>query len=78
MKQDRETARKLFELAANKGHDGAQAMLGKMYDDDKDYARAKEWYTIAAASGNSSALNNLGMLYYHGKGYRGTTKRPSS
>lgn len=62
VKQNLETARKLLELAANKGHDGAQAMLGKMYDDDKDCARAKDWYEIAAATGNSSALNNLGMM----------------
>src|SRR5262249_29651647 len=42
--------------------------LGRITDQQKDYARARELYERAAAAGSAVSMNNLGVLYGNGRG----------
>jgi TPR repeat protein len=41
---------------------------GARYNDQKDYAKALEWYLKAANQGHAQAQNNIGALYAFGQG----------
>jgi TPR repeat protein len=61
-------ARKLIEIAANKGFAHSQNTLGNMFFKDKLYTDALEWYKKAGEQRNASAQYNLGRMYYCGQG----------
>lgn len=44
------------------------ALGSLMYNEQKDYAQAAEWFRKAANRGCSRALNNLAICYEHGHG----------
>jgi TPR repeat protein len=72
LKQDLDTALKLYQDAASRGHAQAMNALGQAYQQGKgteaDLAKAAEWYGKAADLRLADAQNNLGMLYLEGKG----------
>ena len=72
LKQDLDTALKLYQDAASKGHPQAMNALGQAYQQGRgteaDLAKAAEWYAKAAELSLADAQNNLGMLYLEGKG----------
>ena len=63
-----------WQLAAAQGLDGAQDILGNMYQDGwgvaQDLAEALRWYQLAAAQGNPAALYNIAACYEDGDGVR--------
>ncbi|KAI9339329.1 hypothetical protein BDR26DRAFT_820927 [Obelidium mucronatum] len=76
-KKDLESAIRLFTEAAEKGDIQAQDILGRIYSDQKDFARAIEWSLKAASQDyllgeHSMAMSQsqcrLGHLYYLGYG----------
>lgn len=58
--------------AAQKGHPGAQFLIGKMYmlgyGVTIDYTEAMNWYMKAATSDYAPAFNNIGFMYKEGMG----------
>jgi TPR repeat protein len=67
LRQDLPTALKLLELAAGKGHAGAQYEYARAIDLakvlDKGPADAKGWYEKSADQGFAPAETSLGMIY---------------
>ena len=61
-------------LAAEKGDDKAQNVLGFMYyygDGAKqDYHKSFQWYEKSAKQGNANAQVSLGAMYFLGTGVR--------
>ena len=43
-------------------------MLGRCYEDEKNYAEAVKWYLKSAEQNNYLAQNRIGELYRDGKG----------
>jgi len=68
VKQDIDTAIKMYFTAATKGHAGAQNRIGELFYNGQKYSDAVEWFKKAAAQGYSKALLNLGICYYTGNG----------
>jgi TPR repeat protein len=58
--------------AAGNGHDRAQALLGRCYEQGRgviqNYSQAAEWYERAAAAGNPVAMGRLGEMLADGRG----------
>ena len=48
---------------AQAGDPQAQNELGLQYSNNKDYAKAKEWYEKAAMQGDVAAHHNLGISF---------------
>ena len=46
----------------------AQNVLGLLYEERKEFEKAREWYERAAAKGLSKAMLNLALMYFFGKG----------
>jgi len=69
---DYDTALKEWRPLAERGHVGAQSLLGSMYDQGKgvpqDYQEAVRWYQKAAEQGHAWAQVNLGRRYAQGQG----------
>lgn len=67
-----EEAFKLFMEAAEKGHVGAQYMLGEAYfwgnGIEKNKEKAFRWYKLAAKNGYVDAYYDVGYSYYNGVG----------
>ncbi|MEC9368382.1 MAG: hypothetical protein VX871_06775 [Pseudomonadota bacterium] len=63
-----------YREAVDKGHAGALANLGGLYEAGlgvaKDVAQAERWYRKAAEKGISAAMTGLGFMYAHGRGVR--------
>lgn len=70
--QNYQEALKWYRKAANQGIAGAQANLGRMYDDGKgvpkNYQEAVKWYKMASDNGDAVGQNNLGVMYASGTG----------
>jgi TPR repeat protein len=68
--QDYTKAKKLYEMAIEKGVLSAMNNLGFMYNHGEgvpqDYAKAKELYKMSVEKGNVDAMNNLGYMYQYG------------
>ncbi len=75
---DYETARKEFQVLADKGDDKAMINLGVMYHTGEgvkqDYDKAMEWYLKAYSKHNGDALNNIGVMYRDGLGVATNSK----
>ena len=69
---DYATALKKLKPLAERGHVGAQHLLGVMYGNGtgvvQDYDHAMKWTLKAAEQGHDRAQCNLGIIYKHGKG----------
>lgn len=67
-------AKRLWELASEKGIVAAYYNLGIMYhlgiEGEKDYEKAKYWWELGMESGDSSSIFNLGAYYSHGRGVK--------
>jgi TPR repeat protein len=70
--QDDAEAARLFRLAAEQGHAGAQMSLGYMFNNGQgvaqDTAEAIRWYRLAAEQGDADAQYNLGNMFENGLG----------
>ena len=72
--EDYEGAFKLFMLAAEKGHAGAQYMVGEAYfwgdgvEENKE--AAVKWYKLAAEKGYVDAYYDVGCAYHYGEGVK--------
>lgn len=70
VEQNRETAAKWYERAAEAGFAPAQYRIGSFHEKgigvDLDLEKAKTWYQLAAAQGNASAMHNLAVLFAMG------------
>lgn len=68
-----------YERAAERGHAGAQTMLGYLYYQgegvDQDYGKAFEWYKEAALQGHAGSQASLGYLYGEGHGVERNLKQ---
>lgn len=65
---DVETAREWYQLAADKNYPPAQANIGRLNLDGRDYDMAVSWYARAANLGYPPAQVELGKLYIIGRG----------
>jgi tetratricopeptide (TPR) repeat protein len=64
IEEDTEAARRLFQLAANRGLALAQFSLGVICEqDDRDFDQAESFYLEAAAQGHALAHYSIAMLY---------------
>lgn len=63
VKQDYDSAKSLYKLAADQGHALAQCSLGALYEEDDDYDTAEEYYELAAEQGHALAQYNLALLF---------------
>ncbi len=66
-------AAKMYRLAGNQGHTGAQVNLGSLYENCKgngpcNSEEAANWYRRAAEQGDAVAQYNLGVMYGIGRG----------
>jgi TPR repeat protein len=65
-------AAKLYRQAADQGHLGAQANLGRMYRDGRGVkendAEAMRWFSLAAGQGDPWAQSLIGSMYAKGEG----------
>jgi TPR repeat protein len=72
IRQDYQEARRLFQLATERGHTGAMNNLAILYHHglgvEMDWSLAFHWYRIAAEKGNQKAIYNLGICYENGIG----------
>ena len=72
--QDDAQALALYRLAAAQNFDGAQCILGFMYDYGlgvaEDVASALRWLQLAAAQGHPEALYRVAYCHEHGRGVR--------
>ncbi len=70
--RDPKAAADSYRRAAERGHAGAQRMLGWLYQKgegvEQDPAAAVKWYSSAAKAGDSDAQNNLGVMHAEGIG----------
>lgn len=61
-----------YEMAAEQGHAGAQAELGRMYKNGwgipQNYVLAIRWLLRAIEQGDSTAQVELGVMYHNGRG----------
>jgi len=77
--KDRELAAYWYRVAAERGHAGAQAMLGFVHFQgegvEKDADTAYRWYRKAAMQGHVGAQANLGYLYGEGQGTERNLKK---
>jgi hypothetical protein len=68
-----------YERGAERGHAGAQTMLGYLYyrgeGVEKDYGKAFEWYKEAALQGHAGSQASLGYLYGEGHGVERNLKQ---
>lgn len=68
-----------YERAAERGHPGAQTMIGYLYyrgdGVEQDYRKAFEWYKEAALQGHASSQASLGYLYGEGRGVERNLKQ---
>lgn len=62
-KDDLETAKLYYTLAADQGNPNAQNGLGTLYEKIGDFEMAKYYYSLAAAQSNKLAQYNLGRIY---------------
>jgi len=71
-KDDLDGALISFQLAAEKGDDRAQLLLGTLHKEgdvlEQSYEKAVYWYTLAAEQGNAGAMMFLASLLMQGKG----------
>ncbi len=69
---NKQVALNYIKTAANKGHAGAQVILGMMYAQghgvEQDDEQAVSWYRKAAEQGHTIAQYNLGWMYRQGRG----------
>lgn len=77
--EDRALAAHWYEVAAEREHAGAQAMLGFVYFKgegvEPDPETAYRWYRKAAMQGHVGAQANLGYLYGEGQGVERNLKK---
>lgn len=66
IKRNKQKAIKMFETAISIGNIYAYNNLGKIYEDEKDYKKAFEYYIVSAAQGESWAANRVGEFYRKG------------
>ena len=68
-----------YERAAERGHAGAQTMLGYLYyrgeGVSQDYGKAFKWYKEAALQGHPGSQASLGYLYGEGHGVERNLKQ---
>ena len=65
-KQDLNKAKSYFEKAANKNYVYAYNNLGKIYEENNNYAKAYEYYEKSSNKEESWACNKLGLFYLNG------------
>lgn len=68
IKSDKTKAIKMFETAISMGNIYAYNNLGKIYENEKDYQKAFEYYIVSANQGESWAANKIGEFYRKGIG----------
>ncbi|MGP9666732.1 tetratricopeptide repeat protein [Psychrobacter sp. AOP31-A1-22] len=68
--EDYNKAMSLWKIAADNGATKAQFNIALNHKENKDYAKAVEWYTKAAEQGHADSQNNLGVMYAKGEGVR--------
>ena len=65
---------RMWRVAADQGHAGAQGFLGIMYAKGdgvkQDYVEAVRWYRKSAEQGNAGAQCNLGVSFMNGDGVK--------
>lgn len=66
IKDKKNTAIKMFEKAVEFGNIYAYNNLGKIYEQEKDYKKAFEYYIFSANAGDSWASNKIGEFYRKG------------
>lgn len=66
VKYDKIKAIQMFETAISLGNIYAYNNLGKLYEDEKDYQKAFDYYLFAAELGESWAANKIGEFYRKG------------
>jgi uncharacterized protein len=73
---DRETAKRYYLSAAQRGHAESQNALSRLHfepDTDEDNAISQRWAEAAAHQGNASAMMRLGLIHNEG---RATSRDP--
>ncbi|TDT40383.1 hypothetical protein DES49_2149 [Halospina denitrificans] len=79
LEKDAARAAYWYERSAERGHPGAQTMLGYLYYQgdgvEQDYGRAFEWYKEAALQGHAGSQASLGYLYGEGRGVERNLKQ---
>lgn len=68
IKKNKQKAIDMFNIAISMGNVYAYNNLGKIYENDKDYTKAFEYYIHAANQGESWAANKIGDFYRKGTG----------
>ncbi len=66
IKKNRNKAIEMFEKAISLGNIYAYNNLGKIFETDKNYQKAYDYYIISAKSGESYASNKIGEFYRKG------------
>ena len=64
---DAATATQFLTLAAKRGHPAAMLELGERAEDNRDFAKARDWYVQAGKVGHTPSMIKLGMLYEDGR-----------
>lgn len=57
-------------VAYRQGYIRAQYRLGVIYEQARDYVKARFYYTQAAKQGDAQAQNHLGVMYDLGQGIK--------
>lgn len=70
VEKDERGARRLYELASERGSSAAQAWLGGQLAVEKDLRAARRWFSKAAAQGNPEAIRELGLQRHEGFGVK--------
>lgn len=58
----------LIKIGAYQGHARAEHSLARLYDGEKNFAKAVKWYRAAAEKGLAQSQFNLGVSYDNGEG----------
>ena len=63
IERNTQEAMKWYKMAAEKGHERAQANLANLLVQEKDYNEALKWYKMVAQKGNPFGQFGLGFMY---------------
>jgi TPR repeat protein len=69
VEEEYDSAKKLYQLAAEQGHALAQCSLGVIFEEDEQFDMAEYYYELASEQGHALAQYNLAAMLFDGKDF---------
>ena len=69
VEEEYDSAKKLYQLAAEQGHALGQCSLGVIFEEDEQFDMAEYYYELASEQGHALAQYNLAAMLFDGKDF---------